>query len=104
MLAQKLLPIAGVIVSAPLTPSRGHCTASVMTSPQVGGPNAIATSLISTRQSLAFACSSPEPPTTGYGLAHGSSCGADGPGQVTGTSATPPGTFRNAVASRRDRT
>ena len=35
------------------TPSSGQCTASVMTSHSVGGSNATATSLISTRQSLA---------------------------------------------------
>jgi SAM-dependent methyltransferase len=38
------------------TLSRGQCTASVMTSPQAGGPNATATSSISTQQSLALAC------------------------------------------------
>ena len=48
------------------TPSSGQCAASVMTSHQVGGPNATATSSISRRQSLAFACLSPEPATAGY--------------------------------------
>ncbi len=38
------------------TPSSAQCTASVMTSHPVGGPNATKTSSISTRQSLAFAC------------------------------------------------
>ena len=38
------------------TPSRERCTTFVMTSPQVGGPSATATSSISTRQSLALAC------------------------------------------------
>ena len=45
------------------TPSRGQCAASVMISPQAGGPNATATSSVSTPQSLAFACLSPEPAT-----------------------------------------
>ena len=43
----------------------GQGTASVMTSPPAGGPNATATSSISTRQSLALACLSPEPATSG---------------------------------------
>src|SRR5439155_24011485 len=43
-----------------LTPSSGQCAASVMTSHPVDGPNATATSSTSRRQSLAFACSSPE--------------------------------------------
>ncbi len=43
------------------TPSRGRRSASVMTSPQVGGPNATAISSIWTRQGLALACSSPDP-------------------------------------------
>ena len=39
------------------TPSSGQCAASVMTLSQAGGPNATATSSISTQQILAFACS-----------------------------------------------
>ena len=38
-------------------PSGGRCAASVMTLTQAGGPSATATSLLSTQQSLAFACS-----------------------------------------------
>jgi hypothetical protein len=53
------------------TPSRGHCTACVMTSHLVGGLNATATSSISTRQSLAFGCLSPEPATSRYDFAQG---------------------------------
>jgi hypothetical protein len=51
------------------TPSRGQCAASVMTSHLVGGPNATATSSISRRQSLAFACLSPESATAWYRFA-----------------------------------
>jgi hypothetical protein len=40
-----------------------------MTLQLVGGPNATATSSISTRQSLAFACLSPEPATSSYDFA-----------------------------------
>ena len=48
-------------------PSSGQCAASVTTSHPVGGSNATATSSISTRRSLAFACLSLEPPPqTGY--------------------------------------
>ena len=43
------------------TPSSGQCAASVMTWHPAGGPNATAISLISTRQSLAIVCSSPDP-------------------------------------------
>lgn len=43
------------------TRSRGQCATSVMTSHPAGGPNATVTSSISRRQSLAFACLSPEP-------------------------------------------
>ena len=43
------------------TPSSGQCAASVMTSHPAGGPNATATSSISTRQSLAIVCLSPDP-------------------------------------------
>ena len=42
-------------------PSSGQCAASVMTLHPAGGPNATATSSISTRPSLASACLSPEP-------------------------------------------
>lgn len=42
------------------TPSSGQCAASVMTAHPAGGPNATATSSISTRQSLAIVCLSPE--------------------------------------------
>ncbi len=53
-------------------PSSGQYAASVMTLSQAGGPNATATSLLSMRQSLAFACLSPEPPPqTGYKLLSG---------------------------------
>src|SRR5438093_115392 len=48
------------------TPSRGQCAASVMTSHLAGGSNATATSSISRRQSLAFACLSPEHATAGH--------------------------------------
>jgi hypothetical protein len=43
------------------TPSSGQCAASAMTLHPAGGPNATATSSISTRPSLASACLSPEP-------------------------------------------
>ena len=39
------------------TPSRGQCAASVMTLPRADGPNATATSSLSIKPSLAFACS-----------------------------------------------
>ena len=39
------------------TPSNGQCAASVMTLSQAGGPNATATSSLSTQLSSAFACS-----------------------------------------------
>ncbi len=42
------------------TPGSGQCAACVTTSHPVGGPNATVTSSISTQQSLAFACLSPE--------------------------------------------
>ena len=45
------------------TPSSGQCAASEMTSHPAGGPNATAISLISTRQSLASVCLSPDPPS-----------------------------------------
>src|SRR6185437_12445716 len=51
------------------TPSRGQCAASVTTSHPVDGSNATATSSISKRQSLAFACLSPEPATAWYHFA-----------------------------------
>ena len=38
-------------------PSSGPCAASVMTLPPAGGPNATATSSLSTQRSSAFACS-----------------------------------------------
>ena len=56
----------GISVWASVGPDaeqRGQCAASVMISPQAGGPNATATSSVSTPQSLAFACLSPEPAT-----------------------------------------
>jgi len=51
------------------TPSRRQCAASVTTSHLVDGSNATATSWISKRQSLAFACLSPEPATARYHFA-----------------------------------
>ena len=48
-------------------PSSGQCAASVMTLHPAGGPNATATSSISTRPSLASACLSPEPRLTTEG-------------------------------------
>jgi hypothetical protein len=47
------------------TPSGGRCAAFAMTSPPAGGPNATATSSISTPQSLKVACLSPDPPVPG---------------------------------------
>jgi hypothetical protein len=61
----------GISVWASVGPDaeQRQCTASVMTSPQAVGPNATATSSISTQQSLALACLSPEPATSGYDFA-----------------------------------